>query len=210
MRNQRGITIVSLVITIVIMFIIASITITNSIGAYKTMAYQTFKSELEEIQSAVNETCENYLIERSLNNDLNYSNYFTNKFGSSPTLVGEAISEEGVQEIISLYAALAVNSQYTFYFNTEDIKTYFGLEVTLKGVIVDFSTRYVYSVEGMADPTDDTIIYYTLAEMDGETNIYKNEESSASSTIGLIASNDNSDTLYSSRRYKAFESDFNF
>ena len=45
MRNQRGITIVSLVITIVIMFIIASITITNSIGAYKTMAYQTFKSE---------------------------------------------------------------------------------------------------------------------------------------------------------------------
>ena len=206
MRNKRGVTIVFLVITIVIMFIIASITITSSIGAYRTMVYQTFKTELEEIQEAVNETCESYSIERSLNNDLNYSNYFTDRFGSSPVLVGEATAEEGVEEVISLYAALAVNSQYTYYFNTEDIKTYFGLEVTLKGIIVDFSTRYVYSVEGMADPSDNSVKYYTLSEMNGETNIYENEESAFSSTTGLIASNDNENKLYSSRRYQAIKS----
>ena len=205
MRNQRGITIVSLVITIIVMLIIASITIVSSIDAFRTMAYQTFRTELEEIQSAVNETCENYSIERGLNNNLNYSSYFTNKFGSSPTLVGEATSEEGVEEVVSLYAALAVNSQYIYYFNTEDIKTYFGLEVTLKGILVHFSTRYVYSVEGMADPIDDKICY-TLSEMNGETNIYENEVSSKSATIGLIALNDNENKLYSSRRYKTIKS----
>ena len=157
MRNQRGITIVSLVITIIVMLIIASITIVSSIDAFRTMAYQTFRTELEEIQSAVNETCENYSIERGLNNNLNYSSYFTNKFGSSPTLVGEATSEEGVEEVVSLYAALAVNSQYIYYFNTEDIKTYFGLEVTLKGILVDFSTRYVYF-----SPLNNDIIFTLL------------------------------------------------
>lgn len=210
MRNQRGVTIVSLVITIIIMLIIASITIISSIGSYKTMKYETFKSELEEIQRAVNETCENYSIERSLNSDLTYSDYFTNKFGSSPKLVGEATSEEGVQEIISLYAALAVNSQYTYYFNKDDIKTYFGLEVTLDSIIVDFSTRYVYSVKGCIDPTDDNKKYYTLSEMNGETNIYENEESSVSATKGLAASDDNSNTLYLSRKYKTIKSNINF
>ncbi len=208
MRNQRGVTIVSLVVTIIVMLIIASITITSSIGAYRTMIFQTFKSELEEIQDAVNETCESYSLERTLNSDLSYSDYFTNKFDSSPRLVSEAISEEGVQEVISLYAALAVNSQYTYYFNKDEIKKYFGLEVTLNAIIVDFSTRYVYSVTGCSDPNDDKI-YYTLSEMNGETNIYENETSSVSATKGLVASDDNSNTLYSSRRYKTFESNIN-
>ena len=42
--------------------------------------------------------------------------------------------------------------------------------------------------------------------MNGETNIYENEVSSKSATIGLIALNDNENKLYSSRRYKTIKS----
>ena len=209
MGNQKGITMVSLVITIIIMLIIASITIVSSIKAYNMMRYETFQAELEEVQSAVNELCETYSIEKSLNSDLAYSTFFENKFGNVPKLVSESISENGVQELVSSYSALSVNSQYTYYFNTADIKTYLGLEVSLNSIIVDFSTRYVYSVEGCVNPSNDDVIYHTLSEMDGETNIYENKNSSVSATIGLIASDDNSNKLYVSRRYKAFKSNIN-
>ncbi len=209
MGNQKGITMVSLVITIIIMLIIASITIVSSIKAYNMMRYETFQAELEEVQSAVNELCETYSVEKSLNSDLTYSTFFENKFGNVPKLVSESISENGVQELVSSYSALSVNSQYTYYFNTEDIKTYLGLEVSLNSIIVDFSTRYVYSVEGCVNPSNDDVIYHTLSEMDGETNIYENKNSSVSATIGLIASDDNSNKLYVSRRYKAFKSNIN-
>ena len=210
MRNQRGVTVVSLIVTVIVMLIIASITVTTSISSYKTMKYQTFKSELEEIQNTVNETCENYSLEKELNNSLTYSDYFTNKFGSSPKLIGEAVSEEGVSELVALYAVLTTDSKSIYYFNKDDIKTYFGLEVTLKAVLVDFSTRYIYSVEGCVNPTDDSKTYYTLSEMSGETNIYVNETSSESATTGLTATNNHSNTLYTSRRYKTFKGNINF
>lgn len=198
MRNQKGVTVVSLIVTVIVMLIIASITAAASLSSYKTMKYQTFMSELQEIQDAVNETSESYSIERELNSSLSYSDYFTNRFGSSPRLIGSAINENGVADIVALYAVLTTDSQYIYYFNQEDIRTYFGLEVTLEAVLVDFSTRYIYSIEGCEDPTDSSIIYYTLSEMNGGTNIYENETSSASSTTGLVASDDNSNTLYTS------------
>lgn len=198
MRNQKGVTVVSLIVTIILLLMLASITVSTSLSSYKTMKYQTFKAELEEIQDAVNEISESYSLEKELNSSISYSDYFTDKFGSSPQLVGESTTVDGVSNVVALYAALTTNSQYTYYFSEDDIKTYLGLEVTLDGVLVDFSTRYVYSVTGCEDPYDSDQIYYTLSEMDGETNIYENETSSASATSGLSASNDNSNTLYTS------------
>lgn len=209
MRNQKGVTVVSLIVTVVVMLIIASVTITASLSSYKTMRYQTFMAELEEVQSAVNETSESYLLERSLNSSLSYSDYFTNRYGSSPRLIGSATSEPGVSELVALYAVLTTDSQYIYYFNQDDIRTYFGLEVTLDAVLIDFSTRYVYSVEGCQDPINDEEVYYTLAEMGGETNVYLNETSAESATNGLVASDDNSNTLYTSRKYKTFKSNIN-
>ena len=71
MRNQRGVTVVSLIVTVIVMLIIASITVSSSISSYKTMKYQTFKSELEEIQNTVNETCENYSLEKATDDSKN-------------------------------------------------------------------------------------------------------------------------------------------
>ena len=87
---------------------------------------------------------------------------------------------------MELYEELTTDNEDIFYFDTSSIKTYLGLEVTLGDIIVDFSTRYVYSIFGCQDPTYyDEIRYYTLSEIDGSTIIYEDETSSISSLEGV-------------------------
>ena len=105
------------------------------------------------------------------------------------------MSEEGVFELVEIYAALSATDENIFYFDTSDIKTYLGLETTNGAVLINFETRYIYSVEGCQDPTEDDTIYYTLSEMNGGTNIYEDTEESASSLIGMTVSDDNSGYL---------------
>ena len=50
MRSSRGITMLSLIATILIMIIITSITIFTTIQSYDQMKFETFKAELQEIQ----------------------------------------------------------------------------------------------------------------------------------------------------------------
>lgn len=203
MRNQKGVTLISLITTVIIILMLAGITATSSISSFKSMKYQTFRSELEEIQDAVNEICEKYaLLKQSDSTIDSYNGYFEKIYGENkgPTLIGSALTDNSsVADIVGLYGDLDKDSTATFYFTQDDIKKFLGLEVTLdKGIIVDFSTRKVYSIDGCEDPTTKTK-YYTLSEVKGETNVSKDTtDASKSSTKGLTASDTNSKKLQSS------------
>ena len=197
MKNQNGITLVYLITIIIIMIIIASITVGVSLSSFKQMKYETVKAELEEIQTVVNEICEDYElagIDDDSDGDEDYSTYFEEKYGSIPDTVEDSIEEDGVSDIVSIYASLSTTEKNIFYFDTDDIKTYLGLETTIGSVLIDFETRYIYSVDGVSDPTTDEI-YYTLSEMNGGTNIYEDTEEASSSLTGVTATDDNSGML---------------
>ena len=105
------------------------------------------------------------------------------------------MSEEGVSELVEIYAALSSTNENIFYLDTSDIETYLGLETTNGAVLINFSTRYIYSVKGCQDYLDSDTIYYTLAEVSGSTNIYEDTESAESSLIGMTISDNNSGNL---------------
>lgn len=197
MRNQNGVTLMALAVTILVMVLLAGVTIGGSLTALKQIRYEAALTELQEIGRTVNEVCEDYGLAKDVSNNSNYSYsvYFTEKYGSSPALVGDATNKAGVTNLVSIYASLSTNSQYTFYFDANDIKNYLGLEVyNINAVLIDFSTKYVYSVDGIKDPGGE-YIYYNLAEMSSGKNVSEKAESVASSTFGVNAIDENSATL---------------
>ncbi len=55
LKNERGITLMALVITVIVLLILASIGIYNGLGTVRSSKYMAFKTELELLQSSVNE-----------------------------------------------------------------------------------------------------------------------------------------------------------
>lgn len=60
--NQNGITLVSLVVSIIIMLILASVTISTSFTAYETTKAEKFKAEMSVIESAIADFNANYSV----------------------------------------------------------------------------------------------------------------------------------------------------
>lgn len=197
MRNQNGVTLMALAVTILVMVLLATVTIGGSLTSLKQIRYEATVTELEEIGRTVNEVCEDYGFakEVSTNSNYNYSVYFTEKYGSAPLLVGNATNKSGVTKLVSIYGSLSANSQYIFYFDSNDIKKYLGLEVyNIDAILIDFSTKYVYSVDGVKDPGGE-YIYYNLAEMTSSKNVHGNSDVVSSSTFGVNALDDYSSVL---------------
>ena len=63
MRNEKGITLIALTITIIILIILASITTYSGISTIKSSKLNKFKQELEIMQSQVNVLYEKYRTE---------------------------------------------------------------------------------------------------------------------------------------------------
>lgn len=162
MRNQKGITLVYLVVTIIILIILASITITASLSSYKNMKYELVKAELEEIQEAVVEMIEDCTLEKNTDNSVtDYATYFEKKFETTKSHITG--TESGVSSIPD-YEDGTIDTTYSFYFTQDEIKTYFDLEVSIEAIVVDFSQPMVYDVEGFKD-TDDNV-YYSLGDLE--------------------------------------------
>lgn len=170
MKNNKGITLISLVSSILLLFILAATTVTTSMNAYKQMKFEGAKAELEEVQKLVDEIAsdyQTYLSEKG-NTTLGYSDYFNDRYKESSSdgkTIFEAMKlknnleklEGGLQ---SAYPDIGQDSEFAFYFTENDLTKYFGLK-GIEEVIVNFSTRKVYSVKGIKDSNDTTKVYYT-------------------------------------------------
>ncbi|MBR1540655.1 MAG: hypothetical protein IJ629_05825 [Clostridia bacterium] len=60
MKNNKGITLISLVASILLILILAATTVVTSMNAYNQMKFEGAKTELEEIQKLVDETASDY------------------------------------------------------------------------------------------------------------------------------------------------------
>lgn len=179
MKNQNGITMVMLVTIVIVLIILASITVVSSIQSYREMKFNTFKSTLKEIQGKVDEICEDYKLQEGT-----YTEYFTKVYGSSPSLI-ESVNTEKVNNIKTTYAEyISGHDGYVFYFNSEDIKKYLDLSGIEDEFVIDFSTRYVFSVNGCKNP-DDTSEYYHFAIEYG-ANIIQEDKTSKKSSLNSV------------------------
>ncbi len=178
MRNNKGVTLVALLATIMIMIILGALTIPASIRAYKQMKFESSKAEIEEMQAKVDEISrdyETYLVEtKDEINKSTYKEYFQDRYDAYFDTIKEmGEKSEKLKSLIEKYPNLET-SDNAFYFTTMNINKYFNLK-GINDVVVDFNTRTVYSANGIKDPiTYET--YYELSELEESSKVEHKEQ----------------------------------
>ncbi|MCI9000627.1 MAG: hypothetical protein HFJ26_07010 [Clostridia bacterium] len=132
MKQNHGITLVSLVITIIVLIIITGIAIFAGTSTIKSTKIAGFMTELELIQEKVNTIYE----KRKLNKeDINYY-----------SSLGQNISIIDSSKLANLLNGVSEEGYY--YFSKEDLKK-LELDNISQEVIINFETRDVASINGI-------------------------------------------------------------
>ena len=136
MKNNKGITLISLISSIILILILASVTIVASTNAYNQMKFEGAKSELEQMQKKVDEIAtdyQTYLKEKSSVTENEYTHFFADRYGNGSTDVGVFDKmliknhESEAKTIIDKYSLASENNQI-FYFSKDDLNKYFDLK----------------------------------------------------------------------------------
>lgn len=144
MKNQNGVTLISLVVTIILMVILASVVTFGGIDSISSAKRTTFISELEIIQAKVNSIHEQ---RKASKQDKEYYD----SIGQNVSVLGTKLSE-----------ILGGSSQDGFkYFSKNDLKN-IDIENVNQNVIINFDTREVISVDGIEQ---DGKKYYKLKDI---------------------------------------------
>lgn len=144
-KNEKGITLVVLAITIIVMTILATVVTYSALDSLRTAQKNAFISEMEMVQAKVN-----VIYEKMQNNtqDIEYYNS-----------LGQDISVLGDETLIKI---LGNSSRDGFkYFSKEDLKN-LELEDINQEVIINFSTREVISTRGIKIGG---VMYYKLSNI---------------------------------------------
>ena len=195
-KNNSGITLVSLVITIIVLLILASITVYSGISTVRSARLTKFTTELKMMQQKVNELYDYYTNNKSITvNNVVYTGGKEQAEaeqgqeeteGTSPETTDEnkGIQEIGkdpaeffnpnrLEEIFSAEGSGITSSSGYKYYDTETLQ---GLELENMEYefFVNVATRSVVSIEGFNDYGN---IYYTLNQVrDGIYNVEYNAQ----------------------------------
>lgn len=151
MKQEKGITLITLAITIIVMIILAGVSISEGINSIQSAKLTQFNAEMRIIHTRVNE-----LVEELETYELE--------------LLGQAIPPEKAS---SVSTALGNESSNGFrYFNRTDLQN-IGVSNIDREVIINFSTREVVDINGLEK--GNTKIY-RLADWTNMVYVNKNTE----------------------------------
>ena len=192
MKNNKGVTLLSLIVALLLVSILMSITVATSMNSYNQMKFEGAKSELEEVKKLVDEIAadyQTYLKEiKGTGEGTRYQDYFAARYNADfeDKLLSNHV--EHVETLLKIHKEIDVNSIATFYFTSDDLAKYFGLK-GIECVVVDFSTRTAYSVDGIRDPRKRRVYYFTPADWGANTTVVKNiqEENTLFITATMVS-----------------------
>ena len=168
MKNEKGLTLISLVITVVLMIIL---TFTVTFSGMETLEYsrmKAFVSDMQMIQEKVNLFCDKASAYGYENNIIGY---IKDVVESENKLLYP--DEAGIMEMPGCVFALEKSyeeyvKQYYRYLNQGDLSRVFGLTNIDREVIINFYTREVIDLKGI---TYQTQKYYTQYDLPGGDNV---------------------------------------
>lgn len=151
MTNDKGITLIALVITVVIMVILAAVTIDYGMDSYDIVKLQNFKYELEQIQGKVDIIYEKI----KLASEEEQANYIT--IGNNITQLQTAVNT--LNEILEIdYSNMTEEEKEEYYYqdvyttyrylSESDIQEKLDISSNPGDMIINFLTREVISVNG--------------------------------------------------------------
>jgi len=145
MKNNKGITLVTVIATVVLLVIISGLSVYYGIDTYKASKVAKFETYMRAIQKKVD-----ILMEE----EVDY------------TTIGSPISEQNItklQQIIEqdYYVETTeedlAETEYLRYFSSADISTYFEIDNTGDEIVVNFANREIISLNGIEK---DGIMHY--------------------------------------------------
>lgn len=168
MKNQNGITLISLVITIILVVILASVAIYTGIESYDNMRAEAFIAKMKTIQEAVDKLCEEYTVKEMIESDLG-SRPIGLKASSAPSdakaVLKSVIDEGATNELKSWFKAAGDEIEENYrYFSINDISTILGIKDFDTAIFLNPRTRNVIAVNGIQH---DGKMYYRQYDLDG-------------------------------------------
>lgn len=151
--NNKGVTLTSLVVTVMILLILTSVAIYSGKSGIEESKQTAFQTELQIVQNRVN-----IIYQKMQTGDTSYND------------IGKDISNVDVQQQEKIKTALNLSSFDGFkYFDQEELKK-IEIDNIKQKMLINFNERQVISVNGLK--IDDLIIY-TQEQL--ETGTYNNE-----------------------------------
>lgn len=179
MKNQKGITLITLILTIIIIIILASMGVYTGIEAYKTMKIQKFIAQMRVVQERINVICEDWKNWEKYNPDIsvdpnNFNAYIEDKLKVSDTekpKKATSSSQPEFDQIISGTETLLTGEDKIitnyYVFSSADLEKYLDLRSLDIDVIINFSTRTFVEKTGVEsiDVDGNAKRYYILNEL---------------------------------------------
>lgn len=146
MKNEKGITLISLVITIILMMILIAVGAYIGIETYENMRVQAFITKMKTLQEAVDRFCDEYSIQEI--------NTMGQNFSSAPSdaqeVLSSVITEGEAGNLNSWFALAGDNGSANYrYFSISDISSILGIKDFDTGIFVNPKTRNVIAIEGV-------------------------------------------------------------
>lgn len=169
--NQKGITLIALMLTVIIMIILASVTVYVGTGNIGNSKMVNFVSYMQTIQKKVD-----FIAEYE-----NYSNYGEELTNNNKDLLQNILNSPNESFLTTL------DSTYLKYFDSSHIASDLELENVDDEIVVDFATREVISLNGVKYENK---MYYTQYYLPGGQSLrQQTEEVTRTVSFGDIISN---------------------
>ena len=163
--NSKGVTLIALVITIIVLLILASVATYSGVGVIRSSQFTTFITELKIMQTQVNDLYDQWKNENIKIDDTNGT--ITN--ASDNITIGKDLTYNlTVQDqantvlVEELGLASSINDLYDYkYFDQETLQN-LKIEGITREFFINIKTRNVVSYEGY---TYEGVTYYTLEQV---------------------------------------------
>ena len=163
--NSKGVTLIALVITIIVLLILASVATYSGVGVIRSSQFTTFITELKIMQTQVNDLYDQW---KNGNIKIDDTNGTITNASDNSTIGKDLTYNSTVQaqantvlvETLGLASSIADLSNYK-YFDQETLQN-LRIEGITREFFIDIKTRSVVSYEGY---TYEGVTYYTLDQV---------------------------------------------
>lgn len=161
MKNNKGITLISLSITIFILLLLSSTLIISTRGAYSVVKTQDFISKMKIIQARVDNIAEedNFVFPTELK--MNSTNEFYSDFNN---IINDLKDDQNKTSWVSSPEEISDEEITNYYcFTPRDLNEKLGIKDVNSTVIINFATRNVIALKGVKI---DEKTYYRQCDID--------------------------------------------
>ena len=146
MKNNNGITLIIVIMTVILLTILMGLIITSSIDTYYSSKFVSFETNIKLIQKKVDMALEERIDYETLGQALN---------DEQKAKLAEIIANDNNNMI----STEDLTAETLRYFSSNDIKEDFELSDIRGEFVINFANREVISLEGAEK---DNVMYYTI------------------------------------------------